>query len=426
MKRCTIEHITFVNNGCSIQYQYTFSTDIKKYFNSRAPYYVTYNLDVSTTPKSIAIIPLLANLMPIAWFAGFDVEVDVVDQVFFNSLISLKKEFNKYYPNKKFKGELIAKKLVDNTILGKETALLFSGGLDSFESYTRNYEKNPYLISIHGADVEIKDTKRWSDFKRYNTEEEIVANDKLFYIETNVRDFYTYKVELLVGIGWWGKIQHGMALLGVIAPLGYQLGITKILIGSSNTVEVDFGWGSCPNIDEKMKWANSIVIHDGYHLRRPDKIDHIVAYVQKNNVHIKLRVCYSELRDGYNCSFCTKCQRTILGLLLSGANPNDYGFKVPKNIYSLILDNFKTGTTMSTGVKYEWKCLQDKANSSPTFFVLDNKDFEQEQLHTFINLNLEKLISVDLEKTKPIYKLKFILRNKFKEIYKTYKKIRYH
>ncbi|MCL5244780.1 hypothetical protein M4I21_03100 [Cellulophaga sp. 20_2_10] len=426
MKKCTLKNISFTNDNSTIEYDYELSKDIQKYFNKENPYYVTYEKEISNTPSSIAVIPFLANIMPIAWFAGFDVVVDEVDEIFFNSLTELKKEFTKYHPNKTIKGELISKKLVKNIISGTETALLFSGGLDSFESYTRNYESNPYLISIHGADVEINDHKRWEDFKRYNTEEEIVANDKLCYISTNVRDFYTYKVDLLVNIGWWGKIQHGMSLLGVIAPLGYQLGISKILIGSSNTEEVDFGWGSSPNIDEKMKWSNSTVIHDGYHLRRTDKIDNIVAFTKNNHTPIKLRVCYSELRDGYNCSICAKCQRTIFGLLLANSNPNDYGFKVPANIYSLLLNNFKANTVMSTGVKYEWKCLQKKASEITDFFVLNNKETEKQSIQTFINLDLESLVNVDLEKTKPIFKLKFILRHKFRNAYKTYKKIRYN
>lgn len=425
MKRCTLEHIKFEKNGRSISYNYAMTPDIKKYFNPKVSYYVSYDRDVSTTPKSITVIPFLANIMPIAWFAGFDVVVDEVDAEFFNSLAELKKEFKKYHPKKTFKGELVAKKLVQNKIKGKATGLLFSGGLDSFESYTRNYDQNPYLFSIHGADVDITDTKRWNDFQRYNLEEEIVVNDKLCYIETNVRDFYTYKVELLVNIGWWGKIQHGMSLLGVLAPLGYQLGVHRILIGSSNTEEVDFGWGSSPTIDEKMKWANSTVVHDGYHLNRPSKIDNVVAFTQKNKVPLKLRVCYSELRDGYNCSRCAKCQRTILGLVLSGADPNIYGFKVPDNFYDLILSNFSSGTTMSTGVKYEWKCLQQKASEHLDFHVLKDKKIEQEVLDTFVALDLENLVSVDLEKTKPIFKLKFILRNKFKEAYTLYKKLRY-
>ncbi len=420
-----LHNITYTDDGKKIAYEYAVEQHIQKFFDNNQPYYVKYGVDVSQVPDSIAVIPFLSNIMPIAWFVGFDVHVPEVDKTFYESLTSLKEEFNTYHPDKKFKGSLQAEKLIENTIEGAEKCLLFSGGLDSFESYTRNYELNPYLISIHGADVEITDTKRWGDFVRYNQEEKIVNNDKLFYIESNLRDFYTYQVELLVDIGWWGKIQHGMALLGVIAPLGYHLGIHKIFIGSSNTEEIDFGWGSSPNIDEKMKWANSEVVHDGYHLRRTDKIDNIVSYSQQNDIQINLRVCYSEQRDGYNCNVCAKCQRTMFGFILSGANPNEYGFNVPDHLYELIFRNFESGSSMTEGLKYEWKCLQIKASEMTEFFVLNNKEIEQKEIEKFMTLDLDQLINQKSESRKTKQKLRFIIRNKFPWLRELYRKIRY-
>ena len=420
-----LHQIQYKEEGKKILYEYTIESSIQKYFNPEQPFYTKYGIDVSNVPDSIAVIPFLANVMPIAWFVGFDVYVPEVDETFFNSLTSLKEEFNKYYPDKNFKGSLKVGKLITNEIQGEEICLLFSGGLDSFESYTRNYELDPYLVSIHGADVAINDTKRWNDFVRYNDEEKIVNKSKLNYIETNLRDFYTYQVDLLVDIGWWGKIQHGMALIGVIAPLSSHFGINKIFIGSSNTEEIDFGWGSSPNIDEKMKWATSAVVHDGYHLRRTDKIDNIVSYSAKNNTKINLRVCYSEHRVGYNCNVCAKCQRTMFGLILSGANPNDFGFTVPNNLYELILSNFGPNSAMTEGLKYEWKCLQDKANSIIDFFVIQNKEIEEEKINEFASLKLEQIINQKSEKIKQQQKLRFIIRNKFPQLIKLYRKIRY-
>ncbi len=420
-----LQEVTYTEEGKKINYDYSVDHQTQKFFDSNQPYYVKYGVDVSKVPDSIAVIPFLSNIMPIAWFVGFDVYVPEVDETFYHSLLSLKEEFNTYHPEKKFKGSLKAEKLIQNKIEGEETCLLFSGGLDSFESYTRNYELNPYLVSIHGADVEITDTKRWGDFVRYNEEEKIVNTNKLFYIETNVRDFYTYQVELLVDLGWWGKIQHGMALIGVIAPLGYHFNISKIFIGSSNTEEIDFGWGSSPNIDEKMKWANSSVVHDGYHLRRTDKIDNIFEYSRQNDVLINLRVCYSEHRDGYNCNVCAKCQRTIFGLILSGANPNDFGFTVPDNLYELIFKNFGPNSAMTEGLKYEWKCLQIKASEVIEFFVLQDKDREQKEIEKFMTLDLDRIVNQKSGSRKTKQKLRFIIRNKFPWLRELYRKIRY-
>ncbi|WP_339916556.1 hypothetical protein [Yeosuana marina] len=426
MKGCVLKSIRFSENGHKISFDYEISKPYSKYFNSTNKFYVSYDKDIRNTPLSIAIIPFLANIMPIAWFAGFDVHIDELDQTFFNALNKLKKQFEKHHPEIKNKGKLVHKKLVENKINGTNSILLFSGGLDSFESLTRNYVKDPYLVSIHGADVEIKDKKRWNQFKEYNEKEPIIDNSKLTYIESNLRTFYTYKVDLLIkNIGWWGEIQHGMALLGVLAPLSIFLKANHIFIASSNTKEVDFSWGSRPEIDENMKWADLDVTHDGYHLRRSEKIVNVINFAKEHNQNINLRVCYSELRDGANCNTCAKCQRTMFGIILAGDDPEKYGFIIPNNFYELLLSNFKKNVQMSVGLKYEWWCLQEKAKENGHFFIIENKEKETAFIKNFKELDLENTIQIDTETVNTWYRTKFMLRNKFSKVYRFYKNLRY-
>ena len=426
METFRLTDIVYSDDGKKISYQYKVSDKIKKYFNFKNKYYVKYDKDVSDTPFSISVIPLLANIMPISWFVGFDVYIDEVDNTFFESLQELKKQFSKFHPDKEIKGTLHTGKKTKNTFPENNSSLLFSGGLDSFESLTRNLNKKPYLISIHGADVAIEDTLRWNIFKDFNEKESILDKSKLLYIESNLRDFYTYKIELLVDLSWWGTVQHGMALLGVLAPLSYKFSIKDINIASSATNEVAYSWGSTPAIDENMKWANTKVTHDGYHLRRTDKIDNVVEFVKQTGTHINLRVCYSELRNGANCNICHKCQRTMLGLILSGANPEEYGFNTPPNLYDLIFKNFGEEAVMTKGLKYQWTCLQDKAKESlSTFYVLENKEKELKSLELFIDLNLDDIVNKNAKKVKSEKRIKFILRNKLPFFYNIYKKLRY-
>lgn len=420
-----LDTIVFENKGKKIVYNYSTSKSIRKYFNLNDKLYIAYEKDVSKVPQSIAIIPLLANIMPISWFAGFDVYVDELDETFYNSLQELRTQFEKHHPKIKRKGKLIFKTLVNNTFSGNNSLLLFSGGLDSFESLTRNYDKNPYLVSIHGADVEIEDSRRWNQFKQLNQQENIIDNEKLLYIESNLRDFYTYKVDLLVNTGWWGKIQHGMALLGVLAPITNLLGINDVYIASSNTSEVSFSWGSRPEIDENMKWANVKIVHDGYHLRRTEKIVNVIDFTKKQNEKINLRVCYSELRNGANCNMCAKCLRTMLGIIIAGDNPNNYGLTVPSNFYERILSNFQRNITMSKGLEYEWWCLQQKVKEDKPFYIINDKEKEGEFLNKFKNLDLKQVINTNSDKETRMDIIKYILRNKFSNIYSIYKKIRY-
>ncbi|HEY0091990.1 MAG TPA: hypothetical protein VGB43_05825 [Flavobacterium sp.] len=419
-----LNKLSYENNGRTIIYDYHTSGATAKYFDRKNKFYVTYQEDVSMLPESINVIPLLANVMPIAWFAGFDVYVDSVDKTFNQSLHDLRSEFAVHFPQINPDVKLHVAHVVQNEVAGGNTALLFSGGLDAYESLTRNIEKDPFLISVLGADIDVKDTNRWEDFTRFNEEEKIIKKDRLCYVESNLQTFWTYKVDLLVNIGWWGKIQHGMALISLIAPLSFLKKINTVLIASSNTGEVSFGWGSTSETDEKVKWANISVIHDGFHLRRTEKIENIIEFAKKTGHHIKLRVCYNEYRVGYNCSRCAKCQRTMLGFVLSGENPNDYGFNIPDNLYDLVLKNFGPVSTMTSGVAYEWRCLQEKARHSKDPFIIKDVAAEKDNINTFAALNLNEIVTTDVESGLKMKKLKYILMSKYPGVFKLYMKLR--
>ena len=419
-----IEQLQYSDDGKKITYKYSCSANIAKYFHVKDPFFVSYDIDVTKVPKSIAMIPFLANVVPIAWFTGFDIEVEELDATFHQSLLKLKEEFSKFFPQIKKDIKLHVGKLVQNTIEGNEQALLFSGGLDSFESLTRNIKQKPYLISVLGADIEISDKKRWNDFMKFNNEEEIIDQNKLCYVTANLRTFYTYEVDILANLSWWGKIQHGMALISLIAPLSYLHKITTIKIASSNTSEVHFGWGSTAETDEKVQWANQKVIHDGFQFKRTEKIQNLVDFTKNTGMYPKLRVCYSELRDGYNCNKCAKCQRTMLGLILCGENPNKYGFEVPSNFYELILNNFKANVKMTVGVKYEWACLQQKGTQISNPFIIENKEKEKISINEFLNLNLDKIISTASKEISNSTIKKYIIKTKYPKLFKLYLKIR--
>jgi len=420
----TLDTIVYSNEGKRMTYQYTYDKSIAHYFNKKEAYYVEYDDPISSLPESINVIPFLANIMPIAWFVGFDVYVNELDETFYQSLQNLKEEFAIHFPQIKTDTKLHVAKMVANVLPKEDCALLFSGGLDAFESLTRNLDKNPYLISVLGADIAVDDQKRWHDFKRFNQEETIINKDRLCYVASNLRTFYTYEVDLLVGVGWWGKIQHGMALLSLIAPLSVLHGITTTMIASSNTIEVNFGWGSTSETDEKVRWANQKVIHDGFHLRRTQKIENIVAFARKTGHQVKLRVCYSEWRKGYNCSRCTKCQRTMLGFILEGANPNDYGFEAPKDFYELIFKNFEKDSVMTIGVKYEWQCLQDKAKQVQQPFIINEVATEMAKFNTFVNLDIDGVVNKNQAKLQKSKEWKFVIISKFPKLFNFYLKLR--
>jgi hypothetical protein len=421
-----LEKIAFADEGKKIMYQYTVTSGIAALFDQNTPFYAIYGADVSSVPISLSVIPLIGNIAPIAWFAGFKIEVDELDEDFYNSLTLIKAIFKKNYPDREIEGSISAKKLVKNGNQGDKTAMLFSGGVDAFATYIRIVDKNPDLVTIHGADIEIEDKRQWNDFLSFNASEKTIAKNPKEYIQANLRDFYTYKVDLLVdGLGWWGKVQHGLGLICLLAPISYLKGYSSIYIASSYTDHISINWGSTPEIDQKISWSALKVIHDGYALKRQDKIDLITSFAADADEDLKLRVCYSELNEKLNCSHCEKCYRTILGIILSGKNPNNYGFKVDEHIYDQVFHKLEHAH-LTEGGQYFWWELMEKAKSTEDYFIFKDEAIERENIARLKNGEIDQLFNQKIEKDKKskVHTYKFILRNRFPGLYTLFQKIK--
>jgi len=420
-----LNYIQLADNNHKITYDYTLHESVKKYFNKNISFYSKYKEDISSVPNSILVIPFIANIIPIAWFAGFDLEVPEIDEDFYNALEQVKIEFKKQFSDYNLKGNLIAGKLIKNEIKGTKSAMLFSGGVDAYATYIRTFSETPDLVTILGADIEITDQSQWQSFTTFIEDEELLKNNKKIYIETNVREFYTYQVELLLKqLGWWGKVQHGLSLIGALAPISYTNHYSRIYIASSYTEQINIAWGSTPQIDESISWANIKVCHDGYELQRQDKVDLITQFSEEKNTNFKLRVCYSELRSAFNCSKCEKCYRTILGLILNGKNPNHYGFNVDEQVYSKMFANLNYGGA-SKGMQYFWWELMEKAKNTKSIYTFKDEKEETLQLDRIRNGEIHELLEIKINTPESsTSKAKFMLRNKFSGLYKLYKKLR--
>ncbi|WP_299252420.1 hypothetical protein [uncultured Aquimarina sp.] len=425
MEKLKLHKISYLDEGKKIIYDYSVDSKLQKLFDKEHPFYAKYGIDVSDVPDSISVIPFLSNVLPIAWFGDFKIEIPELDEDFYNAVSLVKIEFEKQYPTHQLGGELIVKKLVKNSIIGSESAMLFSGGVDAYATYIRVKDKTPDLITILGADIGIDDQSQWKDFTDFVETEKLLKKNGKEYIETNVRGFYTYQVELLLeDIGWWGKVQHGLSLIGSVAPISYVNSYSSIYIASSYTKEVDVAWGSTPEIDNKITWASVQVIHDGYELKRQDKVDLIAQFASESNTKFKLRVCYSEFREEFNCSNCEKCFRTILGIILNDKDPNDYGFNVNMDVYTKIFETIKIGGA-TTGLKYFWWELMEKAKNSDQFYVFNNKDVELLRINEIREGKIDRLLEEKLNnQNKGKQRLKFIFRNKFPWLIDLYKKIK--
>jgi hypothetical protein len=420
----TINGFAYSSDGKKIIYDYSVDGGAAKYF-SNEKLFVEYDRDVSGVPKSIAIIPLLVNLMPIAWFAGFDVSVDEVDADFAQALDGLRKEWQRHYPKIQHKqSKLTIGKVVSNKIDGNRTAMLFSGGVDAFATYFRHFDENPDLITIQGADIELSDEKQWADVKKFNESEPILKANSKHYIRTNFQKFYTYHVDfLLPNLGWWGSVQHGMALIGITAPLSWVNGYRIIYIASTRSEHMEFNaWGSMPEIDNQMRWAGLQTIHDGFELRRQDKVDLIVEAVKSKGTYTTIRVCYSDLKDQLNCSVCEKCIRTMFGIMIAGADPNNFGFNADASIYGRIQNAIGSGFR-SRGTQFFWQEILEKAQKSPKIFTFSHATAEEEQRAATLK-KVAHAVHQPLVKASRLRKIKHTIIKKYPHVFKAYLELR--
>ncbi|MGN2275050.1 hypothetical protein [Priestia megaterium] len=346
--------------------------EVSEYFKHDT-FYIEMNENIKSVPKSILLIPALANICPIAWITGADIYVEEIDEDFLEALSIIKKSFQKLYPQHYFGGEIRYQEVKKNKGYGKGKSLLFfSGGVDSVTSYIRKRHEDPYLLTIWGADIPLSEKKEWGEVKNHTQQ---FAKDRgltPFFIKSNLRSLLKernlHNAYAKYGLkSWWGGIQHGLGTVGLSAPLSFIKGMNTIYFASSpGIVSVDHYLrytsepeGSHPSIENNLKWGETQAVLESMDLNRFDKIDVIAEYIRKHDSKLQLRVCW-ESKKGKNCGNCEKCARTMAGLLSKGLNPNKHGFSMSGELLQSIQNNKKLFTGLNENKKCQWKTLQQR------------------------------------------------------------------
>ncbi len=209
-------------------------------------------------------------------------------------------------------------------------------------SYIKHRDENLTLVAILGGDLDPENIEAWNtvikpirDFSlRAKTPLRTVRSNFKYMLDHFMLSQYNDRIEGL----WWGRVMHGLAMIGLCAPLAYADGIERLYIAASDTSENPEGWGSHPDIDNNIGWTGTKVFHDGYEMRRQEKMELCADYIKNVNSQVTIRSCW-ESKKGDNCSHCEKCSRTIVGLELTGLDPNEYGFRVAADSFLSIEKN---------------------------------------------------------------------------------------
>ena len=421
-----ITKIETADRGKTTRYVYHTEGATGTYFNAKMPFCATYDTDINEVPESILAIPLLANVLPISWFAGFDILVPQLDRVYAEQMGKIKALYQKYYPQlQSVDSNLIVGTLVDNQYKTDKNGLLFSGGVDAYTSFLRHRDPRLDLITIHGADIDLEDQAQFERLRGFNDAEALLAPHRKLYVKANIRTFYTHKVDfLLPNLGWWGKIQYGMSLLALTAPYAFIHGYRSVYIASTRSVHMEFlPWGSMPEVDDLVGWGNTYCKHDAFELSRHQKMEYIVQKFKESGEHAGLRVCYSEDNTALNCSRCEKCLRTIFNIMILGDDPNSYGFEADQGVYDRLKGKLNNGFQTS-GILNYWKELHQLAKDSEHVYSFTGTQTERQAFDELVLL-IDQNCKAGVRTPSKWKKIKFRIINNNKKLFSYYLRLRH-
>ena len=339
-------------------------------------YVTTYRgFDISQTPESLLLIPLLGILAPIAWAADATIRIPTVDPVFFESLHKVRASFRELYPKMSWNGAIVPDAVAAPTNYPvHRPAVLFSGGVDSVASYIVHRNEDPVLVSALGRtpfhdlteDVKLQ-YEQCKGFAGRN-------NARFVPAITNLNRMLD-ATHLPLGMAWWQKVQHGLAFLSLCAPISPIAGLHTVYLASTHTADSKIPWGSHPAIDNNVAWASTVGNHDCYHLSRQQKLGLIAKYIEAEDPTLKFQICRRGPRHS-NCSECGKCSRTMIGLATAGVDPNLHGFRLDKKR----LENIRTQLTnrkflSSANNRFMWWDIQRHVPDQPKLAIEGLREF---------------------------------------------------
>jgi hypothetical protein len=349
---------------------------LKAYFSSEKMF-VTYDVDLTGVPEAFLVIPGLSTLAPIAWILGAELHTPIADTIFLESLQRVRQSLQRLYPSIHWGGDVRTAAVVNggDTCLRGNEALLFSGGVDSLACFVSHRHARPRLLAVWGADVGLGQPREWEEVIAATREFARSRSLAVSLVKSNFRTFFNhYKLRtrfFSAFPNWYSAAQHGLGLVGLCAPLSYVHGLTRIRIASTHTAEWAEPWGSHPTIDGEVQWASTEVLHDGYQLSRQMKLGLLAEYIRHEAPRLPVRVCWGR---GGNCSRCTKCCLTMIGLALEGLDPNHHGFRFDTAALSFIRTQLEEGfmALRNSGV-WRWMEIQKRA-ATQTRLELDGLD----------------------------------------------------
>jgi len=358
------------------------SKNLERYFQSK-DFWVKYDVDITQVNEGILTIPVVLNIIGVAYVTGADIFVKALDSSFLTSLSKIQVILKKFYPRFPFSTKVYVENVVFNKVDSDNYGLLFSGGIDSMTSYIQHKSKKPNLIMIWGADISLSRKNFWRKLKTLYEKFSEREGVKINFLKSNIQEFLNvYRLDIefsryLESAAWWDAIQQTIFSVGICAPLTITNNIGFLLHASTFTRNYKYPQFSHPVIESKLSWAGVRVIDDGWEMSRQEKISQVLKqYLTDNNQNFPLRVCFLPYQR-LNCSRCEKCYRTIIGLVIENIDPNRCGFHITSDFFDNLKNYVMKTRILITreNINYLWNDIKSHIPENGFFNFEKSKEF---------------------------------------------------
>jgi hypothetical protein len=339
------------------------STPLKKYVGDH--FYFEYDASIEAVPPQLCMVSAAANLIPLAWAFDAELILPLLDTDFYRCLPDVKRGLANMFSELDFAGQIHVDELVETPRepVADASVALFSGGVDSLHTALRHSEEQLTLASIWGLDVRTASTAAWNRSRQrivnFATRNQMGTS----FIKTNARETVNERLVSLHfkdRIAHWWLVSIGMALLGITAPLTWLTRAARVYLPAGATNCYPWPIGYHPTIDNHVRWARTTCASDGYEADRVEKL----RLVSMRSPGEDMLVCrLGGDVSGQNCSRCEKCIRTMVGLLISGVNPNQHGFRLgPRTLSDFCAAVDRNAFTFKANTTYYWLEIQRRVS----------------------------------------------------------------
>jgi len=399
----TVAVTEVTTDGPTVECALEYSDDVRPFFGEER-FTVSYGVDVSNVPEGVLTIPVLSQLCPVAWAVGADVRAPTVDERFVDSLETVGTLLNEMYPSFVEGGRVFVDEVVRTETLddgGRDTddsvdgpGLLFTGGVNSLSAYARHRDEDPTLIAIRAWHVGPDEDRRWQEWQGNVREYADRFGADAQFVDANVRDVLNSSV-LSVQFtdehdgGWYSAVGDGLGLLGLTAPLTVAAGVETLYFGARHwdgfpTPDLldhwdgrGMPWGSHPDIDEAIGWAETSVVHDGFELTRQERVEVVADLIRSDHPDLPVWACESP--DGArNCNQCEECFRTAVALAVAGLDPNDHGLVLDEAAFDHAIECFEASDWLpDRHHAVYWQELRDRIDADTPLPVDGDEAFRE-------------------------------------------------